>query len=325
MFWINCACVVALLLGISWTGCEDQSEGFFSEWVTHEFLFFLFRMMLLAGAYEVLVMAERRTAAGQNSFQPDERRRLVLFIGMLLLATLLVVVPAIVDNNGGRTDTYECVLFGANEHQRWISLVISLFIGLTGVYLVASLEREHARLKIPKALWWIAEQDDSSSDSQEQPPQSPMSDKFKLEIITCLIVAESVLAVWESLEITEMGSDASLSSQNLIYILEMVLRTLVIVVVWLLYAFGDGPTSRYYSGLYTAVAAGWAAVSCGNTRSVLDDNAEDANQTDSKMVLEMQDDFAGRGSGNTNGTNGANIVNPGLEVEESVQRARATS
>jgi hypothetical protein len=302
MFWINHACVCAVLLGISWSGCEDHSEGFFSEWVTHEFFFFLMRMSLLASMYEVLVLSEARTADSVAPFKPNARHRLVSVMTIFALALLLIAVPAVVDDHGGDEGYLECVLLGANAHQRWISLAISFFMGLAAVYLIAALEREHARMPIPKALWWVSADDREDMET----PQPSMSDKFKLELLLGLVIAECVLGVWEALEIYEVGAKPSPSMENLLYTTELVMRTLVVFMIWLLFGFGGSPASRFYNALYASVASKLSSAPKHG-------RSQDGNESGFRAV-ELQNVAGGNDGSASFGLN--EVVNPALEVEE---------
>ena len=296
-FWIHLAALAMLLLGISWGQCETGT-GVPGSWAAYEFLFLVLRLLVLAGTHEVVAMARRRSAPNEaGAFCPDPTKRLVMLIGILCLSTLLVIVPALtLDGTNHASGQYaQCVLFGAAEAQRWLALVYAAIVGLLGTYLIAALEKEHFRIRIPhnisvpaSALGLLsASVSDPGATTAQQPPQKKkkkktgMSDKFKLEVILSLIVADCVLTMWECFEIMELGDKPTIAASNLVYVLELTTRGMVCALLFLFYGFGRTIAGQFFDRFYGALAcAASALMSCGG------------EATEASKLMESDEGFA---------------------------------
>lgn len=291
-FWIHLIALVLLLLGVSWQACETGT-GVAGSWAAHEFLFLLLRLLVLAAMHEVLTMARRRSSEGEaGAFRPDATKRLTTLCGIVCLSILLVVVPTLTldDANRASGQFAQCVLFGASETQRWLALVYAAIVGLLATHLVAALETEHSRICIPHEIWWdsaatssfaplsaqgrLSVNSSTSEVSQGATPAPPpqkkagMSDKFKLEVIASLIIAECVLTLWEVFEIVELGDTPTIAAMNLVYILELTIRGLIAALFFLFYGFGHTIAGHFFHRVYAALAGvASAVISCGAAAS----------------------------------------------------------
>ena len=299
-YWLSLIALACVGLGSSWVGCDVTDHSWWSQFAVQEFFWVVLRLFTLGAMHELLNMAMCRNAASSRASRARVTALALLLAFLLVALPSIVQPDGemyngkfsfahcsllwrqrhaqvdqlrgefrvcshlrVPDSSAGREHSREHI--PKRVDKLWAGTTMLGGADSNGDVLTPG---EGRRFQIGEASTMGsnaaaadvgAVMTSAQRTNGEAPMSQGMSDKFKWELAGGLLAACSVLRMWEVLELLEV-SDLPPSTANLVFVLEMILRTIAIVGFLVCFGSGNNMWGRFRILLSLCFQASWCVL-----------------------------------------------------------------